>query len=486
MRSITKEIFLNSMVCPALGWLMRSEQPIEQLSWESLTLGERFRIEQGLEIHRRARSIYPEGRLVPYINIQAAAKETNKLITDPIIKIIYEAAFTADDYVAKADMLVRNRKGWHIVEVKSDTNDKPELVDDIGYTAMVVKRTGLHVNKVSLMLISKDYRLGMPDERLFVMIDHTAEAMERVEDFNLFWGMVKEITGVPEKPEARTRRECKKCPLFRDCVGRGIASHILEIPFLSQKKFDGLVERGIERIEDIPTDFELTPRQSTIRQCVIEGEPYVNPKLRSELDKVDWPAYYLDFETVMTAIPLYPDLAPYTQLPTQYSIHKCSDVGEVVDHREFLADSTRDCRRELAEGLIRDLEENGSIIVYSNFERTTISRLANLYPDICSGLDCLVERMVDLEAIIKSCYYHPEFHGSFSIKSTLPVLVPEMNYGDLEIADGASASASFAYLAMGKHEKVEAEMVTRNLLEYCRRDTLAMVKLHERLSDYCR
>lgn len=471
------------MVCPTLGWLFRSEQPIDKLAWQSLTLGQKFRIEQGLEIHKRARRIYPQGKLVTYKSTPETVKETSCLIADSATNVIYEGTFLNDQYVAKADILVRSRRGWHLIEVKSDTNDKPELIDDIGYTMMVLRRAGLDITKVSLMLISKDYRLGMPNERLFVEIDHTIDAIARAEEFDMLWEIVKEITGAPRKPKARVRRECKKCPLFRDCVGKDIDNHILEIPFLSQKKFDALFDQGIERIEDIPADFELTERQHVVRQCVIEENPFVNPKLRSELDKIIWPAYYLDFETVMTAIPLYPQIAPYTQLPTQFSIHKCVNTGKIVEHREFLADPDRDCRKELTQQLITDLEDNGSIIVYSNFEKTTINRLADLYPDLSNILNNLNERMVDLEAVIKSCYYHPEFHGSFSIKNTLPVLVPELNYDDLMIADGDSALTTFAYLAMGKYEDTEVESVRMNLLEYCKRDTLAMVRLHKKLAE---
>ena len=186
----------------------------------------------------------------------------------------------------------------------------------------------------------------------------------------------------------------------------------------------------------------------------------------------------------MTAIPLYPDIAPYTQIPTQYSIHRCSDVGLIIEHLEYLADPSKDCRRELAEKLINDLGEDGSIIIYSSFEKAVINSLGRLYPDLLGKLNSLVGRMIDLGAIIGKNYYHPDFHGSTSIKITLPVLVPDMSYDNLEIADGDSAMATFAYLALGKYEGREAEAVKRHLLEYCKQDTLAMVELHQQLAEY--
>jgi hypothetical protein len=146
-----------------------------------------------------------------------------------------------------------------------------------------------------------------------------------------------------------------------------------------------------------------------------------------------------------------------------------------------LADYKKDSRRELAENLIRDLQGVGSIIVYSNFERTVISQLMMIFPDISDQLNSLLERMIDLEVIIRKNFYHPYFHGSTSIKKTLPVLVPAITYEGMEIRDGDSAMAAFAYLALDKYDEKESEVVINNLVTYCSQDTLAMVKLHEKL-----
>ena len=183
----------------------------------------------------------------------------------------------------------------------------------------------------------------------------------------------------------------------------------------------------------------------------------------------------------MTVIPLYPDIAPYTQIPTQYSVHICQDIDSTPEHREYLADPTRDCRKELAGSLIGDLGTEGSIVSYSAFEKSVINSLMRWFPNLSQSLDSLSERIVDLEAIIRKNFYDPDFHGSTSIKTTLPVLVPEMSYDGMEIADGDSAMAAFAYLAMGKYEAGEAEVIKRQLLKYCEQDTLAMVKLHRKL-----
>jgi hypothetical protein len=483
MKNVSKNVFLNALVCPSLGWLLRSSEQIDELSAESLSVAERFRIEQGVEIGRRARGLYTEGVLISRTDLAMAAQETDKLMRNGA-SIIFEATFFVDSYVAKADILRKNGVGWHLIEVKSNVNDKAELLDDLAYTSMVINNAGFEISQASLLLISKNFRLGMNDRELFIEVDHTLDGSLRTEELKIYWDQIRDQTGSVYQPMPDILLQCKHCPLFYGCHGKDIENHILDIPRLSQKKFDQLKEMGIMRVEDIPQTFDLTVNQARVRECVATKQPWASESLKGELDCVQWPAFYLDFETVMTAIPLWAGIAPYTQIPTQYSIHKCSRVGNVTDHREFLGDPKKESRRDLAESLINDLQKEGSIVTYSSFEKTTINSLAQLHSDLSKELLALTDRIVDLEAIVRRNFYHPDFHGRTSVKVTLPVLVPEMSYDDLAIGDGDSASAAFAYLALGKYADEEEKEVKKNLLTYCAQDTMAMVKLHERLHNY--
>lgn len=197
---------------------------------------------------------------------------------------------------------------------------------------------------------------------------------------------------------------------------------------------------------------------------------------------LSWPAFYLDFETVTTALPLYAENSPYEQIVTQYSIHQCSQPGKVTRHLEYLADASRDCRRELAEQLISDLDIQGSIIVYSSFEKTRIRGLASSFPDLADALSALEKRLFDIMSVVKKNFYHPEFCGSYSIKKVLPVMVPELSYDGLSIGDGDTAITRFARMARGQRSGTEGAQIRADMLAYCKMDTFAMVRLHERLS----
>lgn len=486
MRNITKEVFLNTAACPTLGWIMVNEEEREMLFNQPLSLAEQFRMEQGLEVQNRVRKLYPDGILVDRRDNETAIRETTELMRKPDVNTIFEATFASDGYITKIDILERKDTGWRMSEIKSGATNKPEYINDMSYTAMVAEKAGCDISTVSLIIVSKDYRLGMSDDALFTKEDCSEEVLKLREEFiGNYYDDIQRILDLAVKPSPVLGRKCKGCLVFRECVGKDVEYHILEIPRLSQKKFDLLQEQRIVCIEDIPDGVELTENQARVRSCVISQQPLINAHLETALSTIVWPAFYLDFETMATAIPLYPDIAPYTKLPTQYSVHKTSGVGSVIEHCEYLADPSKDCRRELAEKLINDLEDEGSIIVYSSFENTIIFQLKRDFPDLAEQLNALVERLYDLEVIFKKHFYHPGFHGRTSIKVTLPTLVPELSYSDLEIAEGDSANAAFAYLALGRYsEGDETEVIKNKLLRYCERDTLAMVKLHEKLTEY--
>ncbi|MFC1526218.1 DUF2779 domain-containing protein [Candidatus Latescibacterota bacterium] len=475
MRRVTKGVFLNALTCPTLGWRTRKSEG------KPPSDAERFRMEQGQEVGRRARALWPDAAMVGVPDMEAAADGTQVMMGDATVHAMCEAAFVVGDCVTRADILERANGGWQLTEVKSATNEKDELVDDLAYTTMVAQAAGVAVSSARLLLVSKGYRLGAAPEALFEEYDHTQEALERAGVFAGERGRVERVTGQDLMPEPELTLDCRRCPFLDECFPQSTGPHILRLPRLSQKKLDALTAAGCAAIPDIPESADLTAPQRRVRNCIATGVEYVGDGLGEALDAVEWPACYLDFETVMAAIPLYPEVAPYTQIPTQYSLHRRQAPGGEVDHMEYLADPARDCRRELLERLLDDLGDSGSVVAYSSFEKTRLNGLAELYPQYAGRVARVVERLVDLEAIIRAQYCHPGFEGSTSIKKVLPVLVPELSYDDLAIGDGDTAMATFAWMAQGRISGAEADRARQNLLVYCERDTYAMVRLHEEL-----
>jgi len=458
-----------------MGWFSVNETDDEQPPGEEALL----RIRQGQEIHERARCIRHEGVFA------GKPAKTAALMKDRRTKLIFEAAFEVDGYAARADMLKRMAGGFGIIEVKSslhnDKKAKRDLIDDLAYTTMVLRRAGVKIVNAELLLLSKDWRLGKPDKGLFVASDHTKAVLARADEFDESWTAALKAVSGRKMLAARPVFACKHCDFSQShCIWKRVRDPIFELPRLSEKKFDALAETTVLTIRGIPADFELTAPQERVRTAVVTGKPWLErAALKKLLAEVSWPAFYLDFESVSTALPLWPGVAPHEQVLTQYSVHVCGKPGKVKVHKEFLADPNRDCRRELAERLLADTKGRGSVIVYSGFEKSRIKELAAQFPKLAKALKALLKRLFDLERVFKQAYYHPDFRGKSSIKKTLPVMIPGMDYEGLEIGDGGEAVAAFARMAEGACDAAEEAMLRNALLAYCGQDTLAMVKLHE-------
>ncbi|SVD40575.1 uncharacterized protein METZ01_LOCUS393429, partial [marine metagenome] len=164
----------------------------------------------------------------------------------------------------------------------------------------------------------------------------------------------------------------------------------------------------------------------------------------------------------------------------QWSCHTLDSDGK-LEHTDYLASGEVDPRREFVESLLRAVGTSGSVLVYSSYEQTTLRRLAVQFPDLERQINDLISRFVDLLSLVKDNYYHPAFRGSFSIKRVLPVMVPGYDYSDLAIGEGETASAAFVDIVEGRVDDDELDHVLFDLLEYCKRDTEAMVRIWQRL-----
>lgn len=456
--------------CPTQAWLsLRAGD-------ESLSEAELFRMQQGQEVGELAKALFPKG-------VIASSDEWRR--NGGGSACFFEARFEVDGFVARADVLVPLASGWHVIEVKStfaDTKSLGDLVDDLAYTVMVAADS-LTVVRASLLLLSRDYRYGDSPPSLFEEVDVTEQALSRSAEFRRDARQVRDALSHSQPPVARLKSACRQCAWFNDrCIGRDVEHSVLELPNLHQSKLEILASRSIVSLSDIPEDFALTDTQTRVRHAVLTQQTTVSKEsLREALGSVVWPCHYLDFETVATVLPLFPGMRCHEQVLTQFSVHHRDSFDQVCTHDEYLADETRDCQRELAETLIQSLGIAGSVVVYSHFEKQRLRGLADCFNDLRPALAAIETRLIDLLPIVRSCVYHPSFKGSYSIKSVLPVLVPDLSYADLDIGGGDTAITRFARLVRREIPADKVADTRRSLLAYCQRDTEAMVRLHEAL-----
>ena len=271
------------------------------------------------------------------------------------------------------------------------------------------------------------------------------------------------------------------CPYYAHCT-RGVdrPEHGLdELPRLHDNRADDLQAKGIEEIRDIPPDFCLTPLQKIVWKAVRKARAVVHGNLQNELAKAAPPIRFLDFETFAPAIPRFADTRPYDAIPFLFSVRTEMD-GNVLTHEDYLHEQDNDPRAKLAERLIEAVGQKGSICTYSGYEKQVIRQLMAAVPERSMELAAIEDRLFDLLPVLRDGYYHPDFRGSFSIKSVLPVLVPDSGYEDLAISDGQTASIRYMR-ALKSEEGSERQRTFNDLRAYCAQDTLAMVQLRAAL-----
>jgi len=271
-----------------------------------------------------------------------------------------------------------------------------------------------------------------------------------------------------------------KCEFWEHCTAEMPEYWVMCLGGISQTKFSQLVEMGIEDISHVPDSFPLSALQSRIRASVANREEYIDPELLDELMDVEYPIHFLDFETMGTAIPRYAGTRPYLTIPFQWSDHILHRDG-TLEHREYLCDEDKDPRAEFANTLIEGLDENGTIFIYTTYEKGVLNGVIEHLPRYQEQLLAIIERFKDLHAVIRRCFYHPEFQSSFSLKSVLPAILPDMSYETLSIQEGSQASVEYFRMLDPATSPEEREKIKKDLLDYCGHDTLAMVRIREEL-----
>jgi hypothetical protein len=483
---LTKSRYIAGLQCPRRIWLQVNDpEPYGAPAPGSL-------LDTGNEIGVKARLLCPGGVLVTAAPWQhdEAARETTKLMADPSVPAIFEAAFEYDDIRIRVDILQRHGDGsWGVAEVKASTGLKDHYIDDIALQVHVLQELGIHVSSVELFHVNTGYvrgARGIEWNQFFARLDVFPGIVEAMSSLASNIDTIRDTLAMTTLPFAVPGAQCSTpygCEFWDRCTQDMPEDWVKKLPRLSARQAQELEALGINSIAEIPADFPLTSKQTIIRDATASGTPFVAPDLHRLLHGFGPPALYLDFEAMMPAIPLYEGTSPYQTLPFQWSLHEITKDGALL-HSEYLATGANDPRREFAETLIAAASGTDlPIIVYSAYEQTTLKRLTQQLPDIAPQLNGLIARLADLLPIVRGAIYHPDFKFSNSIKTVAPALSPGFGYDDLDgIADGGTAAAVFAQLAAGfVIDTAEVDRLRKAFLAYCHRDTLAMLEVHRAL-----
>jgi hypothetical protein len=449
------------------------------------------RLEEGQEVGILARSAFPGGVLVDVHldQMDDALVETAALMRDPSVPAIFEAAFRHKGVLVRVDILQRRpRNRWSLIEVKSAVECKEHYLYDVAIQYYVLSGCGIGVSSVCVMHLNRDYVYdGKKHDlsQLFAIKNLKRQVAKVGIDFPKLLEVQQRVIAQDHAPDISPGPQCLQpyqCEFFDHCNPPVPEHHISFLPRLSEKKKQELVASGFTQIPQIPDGFPLTETQRRVCAAVRTGSPWFGGSLKKELSRLKYPLYFMDFESLYPAVPRYAGMWPYSQIPFQWSVHRHEAPNGGLEHFEFLAEDEQDPRRDFVDSLCAALGRRGHIVVYNQgFESQRLSELARWLPDYKSRISRIHDRLWDLLLLVRNGVYHPEFQGSFSLKSVLPALVPDLTYEGMEIANGENAGLAWASMVRGTVGAAERERLHNALLAYCRKDTLALAKLVARL-----
>jgi len=453
---LSKSRITAGLQCGKRLWLAVHRPELEAYSADT-----QRRFAAGHGVGEVARELYPGGVLIgDSASLSQALRETEQALAQPGDVTLYEATFRHRGVLIRSDVLERRGGRYRMIEVKSATRLKEYHLQDIAIQGWVTEGAGVKLDGLSVAVIDTDYVYPGGDDyrgllREIPVADQARPVMAHIP------GWVRGLNGLlaGPLPAIRTGAQCRRpfeCPFVAFCDGQ-----------------EGKTRCGPDEERD------------TDGACAVPPDPalgQLDPAATAFLATLPYPRYYLDFETVQFAVPVWAGTSPFQQVVFQWSCHVEERIGE-LRHHEFLDISGEVPVRRAAEALLEALGDQGPIFVYHDFEKWRIMEMAVMLPDLAPALNAVAGRLVDLLRLTRDHYQHPALGGSYSLKVVLPTVDAELDHALLEeVQDGLSAQAAYHEAADPATADDRRETLRHSLLEYCGLDTLALVRVAHRFA----
>ena len=440
-----------------------------------------------------ARDYYGEGlNLEGEFELEVITKKTAEAINNPLVAVIYEAAFIFDDILVRSDVLLRDGDGWRVIEVKSSTSLKSEHLKDAAIQTFVMRNCGLNIHQIAIAHINKEFEYkGDGDYAgLIVESDVTGQLHELLSKIHHWAQELKPIIAKGATPPTTAiGLQCEKpypCQ-YRDVCTKSIPP-VAEIPIdLMPRVGKALAEKlnplGLYDLREIPAEDLKLDAYRRIKEAHITGKPWLSEELKAFIQSFGWPRYFMDFETVQQGVPIFPETKPYQAIPFQWSVHKWCDHNQRLSLRDghsFLGFDSPTLFREFSLALIDVLGDVGPIFAHNAPTELAVLRFLHRRQecaDIADQLANIMSRVVDTLPLVKSGYYSPRMMCSFSIKNIIKTIPTTVDYADDMVSSGNGAQiAWFQCTDPMVLDSIKAKW-REKLKDYCAKDTLAMVDL---------
>ncbi|NAS14340.1 DUF2779 domain-containing protein [Poritiphilus flavus] len=488
MKLLTKTDFIHYLRCPESLWLTKNKP--DEAKKGKLSFFLQKIIDEGYEVEAYAEQLFPHAIKLPDDN---GVKVTLRTLQQGYNHFFQAAFETLEGGFARVDVLERLSDGtWHLFEIKSSlrvsTKKSHNHIFDACFQKYVLEKNGLYVSRVSIIHLNKGYRRQgeiKPSE----LLETTEVTNEVTKEFPVISRKIHEALkyiqlSKIDKNQCSCLRKTRSnhCDNF-DYFNFQLPKHpVHEIKRITEKKLTELLDSGHKSLSEVPDNYALNNSQKSQVNSFRQRQPQIEIEtIKRKLDGLVFPLHFYDYETYSSAIPKLDGIGPHQHIPFQVSIHTLSENGN-MEHFEYLGD-----KMEMPNGMIEGMKEftgtQGTFISWhASFENSRNKEMALLLPTHSNYLDYISGNTFDLEEIFTTAYIDYRFAGSSSIKKVLPVLIPELSYDNLQVQDGTMAMDIWSRLVLGNDiPNNETERIRKDLLAYCKLDTLAMVEIYQYL-----
>lgn len=494
---ISKSEFMMFLKHPAWLWLKKFDKGKLPEVDESLQL----LFDEGALFESYAEKIFPDAVKLGYKHSNGdfsgtmyyALPETTLKEINRGTKVILQGRLETNNMTSIFDVLERvGDKTFNLYEIKSSTKVKDnEHIPDLSFQTIVIEKSGFTIEKAYVLHVNNEYvRKGEIDPHGISKKEEVTEKVreaipETLANIQKAFKVLESKTRPDLSPRHLTGGEMGEwLDIYQAIYGKLPQYSIYKLAGLKPETAAWLEDNGIEALHDVPLDGPLNERQLRQVMAMKSGEQKIDrEEIKNFLSNLKYPLHFFDYETMMGVIPSFDGYRPYQQVPFQYSLHILLEPGAELIHKEYLHTENTDPVPELLMQLKEDFEGKGTIISwFMTFEKGRNSEMAKSHPEYAKILENINDRMVDLMIpFSKGWFVDKDFFGSASIKSVLPVLLPELSYKALDISGGADAQRIWMETVLKGLNADKKEKIISDLKKYCQLDTYAMYAIYKYL-----
>ncbi len=470
---------------PGLLWLKKHDKSKIPPTSEAL----QAMFDDGHEFEKYAEKLFPTGVKIGSNSYQEylTLPDRTKTEINRGTEIILQGRLESGEITCIFDAIKKvGENEYDLYEIKSSTEVKVDHIFDLAFQTIVLENAGLKIRKTFVIHVNNKYeRLGEIDikqlvaesevtEKVKNQIDETRELIQKA------LSIMMSVTPPDFSPRHVGLKALDEWMAIYEILFPQIHPHnIYKLTYLNPQIIGDLEDLGVKLIADIPDGFKLNDKQKRQVDAVKKDRQEINKtKIKEFFSRFKYPLYFFDYETFSALIPPFDGLRPYQKVPFQYSLHKIDEKG-LMTHKEFLHTENSHPGLPLLQQLVSDIGGTGTVLVWhESFEKGRNKELGEMFPEYAKAMNLLNERILDLKIPFSEGWFiNKDFFGSASIKKVLPVLISELSYEKLNIHEGETASRKWKEVVLKGKNPEEKEQLMKDLLAYCRLDTLAMVQL---------